>query len=137
MTPEGEGSACRDSDSSWETEWCQSSKMNLALALHPFPKHGAAWERAEAHRADVLPTGSTHSHAGIILPMPSRADMLVAPKQQLSLGTARLAGTLGQPQPHSWGHQLPFLKQQQNPPNFAFQKSFSLSKGKEGPTPGS
>lgn len=126
VTPKGEGSGRRDSDSPWETARWQSWEMSFALALPPSPEHSAAWERPEAHRDDVLPAGSTHGRTGAILPVSSRADVLAAPGHRLSLRQ----GPPGTPRSPRQG--LPFLKMQQNLLHFAFQKSLSLSKGNEG-----
>lgn len=130
VTPEGQSSVRGDSDSPWETERWQSWERSLALALPsspPPPEHSAAWERAEAHRTDVLPVGSTRGRVGTVLPAPNRADAPVAPGQQLSLGAARLAGTPSSPQPGR-GASLP--KAAAKPPAFCISKKPLSFKGK-------
>lgn len=71
VTPEGDGSARGDSDSPWETEWWQSWETSSALAVPSSLEHSAAWERAEAHRADVLPAGSTQAMQAPSFPRPT------------------------------------------------------------------
>lgn len=127
VTPQGEGSARRGSDSPWETERCRAGKRAWLWLSHP-PRSTA--RRGKGQR----PTGrcpACRQH-----PRPRRHRPSGTQLGWWHPGSSfpwALPAQPGPPAPHSRAGGFPFLKTQQNLLHFAFQKSLSLSKGNEGP----